>query len=517
MSRERKRDERIREDDDVPRPRGPRWGRRVFLFALLLVLLVTGGYWVWSNNSERRLTALLAQLRSEGEPVAPGDLFRQPISADQDAVPELRAAALAIDRMSADWKKFNDDVSFEEGLSPEHRELIKRIAGKESDVFALVRSARGKPDADWQLQFNSPLISVQLPDLNQMRDVGRIEQVAVYDRFLDGDHAEAVEHVRDTLGVGRAVNRQPFLVSHLVAAGINGLALQEVERLGPQLEVARPGGKANVAKPATPEQVRALIKDLLDETRVSEGFSDAMRGERVAQVDTGIAVAERRLSLAMLTGMAGGGGGGGGFNPLGLVPKGLLYDDARIMADFTTKLQRAAEQSPDYPTFKKNEPPMPPEVGGASPFHVLIRVMMPSFDRAVQRHFQARADRRMAATVLAIRLYQADHDGQLPAKLEDLVPNYLPAVPVDPMAAGRPIRYVRDNDRPRVYSAGENGTDEGGSDKPTVTRKVVTRWDREDAIYDLKPKPVVKEAEAPATAPVTGEVTGERPPEAPEG
>jgi hypothetical protein len=122
----------------------------------------------------------------------------------------------------------------------------------------------------------------------------------------------------------------------------------------------------------------------------------------------------------------------------------------------------------------------------------------------------------MAATLLAIRLYQADHGGKLPARLEDLVPEYLPAVPIDTLAAGgKPIRYVPDGERPMLYSVGENGTDEGGSDKPTTQRNVVSRWEREDAIYDLKPKPLLKEEETPEGEPAEGEpAEGEPMPEA---
>jgi hypothetical protein len=67
----------------------------------------------------------------------------------------------------------------------------------------------------------------------------------------------------------------------------------------------------------------------------------------------------------------------------------------------------------------------------------------------------------MAAVLLALRLYQFDHDGRLPRKLEELSPAYLPAVPIDPFAAdGRSLGWLPDAAPPRVYSVGQNGTDE---------------------------------------------------------
>jgi hypothetical protein len=72
------------------------------------------------------------------------------------------------------------------------------------------------------------------------------------------------------------------------------------------------------------------------------------------------------------------------------------------------------------------------------------------------------AVQRMAATALAIRLYQIDA-GLRPSDLKALVPRYLAAVPVDPFDKdGRPIRCLSAGDRPLLYSAHTNGKDDGG-------------------------------------------------------
>jgi hypothetical protein len=56
--------------------------------------------------------------------------------------------------------------------------------------------------------------------------------------------------------------------------------------------------------------------------------------------------------------------------------------------------------------------------------------------------------RRFVAVALAIRLYELDH-GARPPTLDELVPDYLDAVPRDPFAhADRPIGYRRDGPRP---------------------------------------------------------------------
>jgi len=110
-------------------------------------------------------------------------------------------------------------------------------------------------------------------------------------------------------------------------------------------------------------------------------------------------------------------------------------------------------------------PPSPAGNGGATR-HLLVQIMLPGLDRAVRNHYRVLTARRLAATCLAARLYAADHDGKLPESLEDLVPAYLPAVPLDPFASGgKTLTYINeagDANDPRVYGVGENGIDNGG-------------------------------------------------------
>ena len=58
-------------------------------------------------------------------------------------------------------------------------------------------------------------------------------------------------------------------------------------------------------------------------------------------------------------------------------------------------------------------------------------MMTPAYDRFIAQHYKGKADTRMTATVLALRLYAADHGGRYPEKLDELVPRYLPSVPAD--------------------------------------------------------------------------------------
>jgi hypothetical protein len=144
-----------------------------------------------------------------------------------------------------------------------------------------------------------------------------------------------------------------------------------------------------------------------------------------------------------------------------------IQENAIVLARQTTALAAAADAA-DLPAFVARVPAAPPH----GPLTALAAAALSPSPRAAESHYQAVARRRLAAAALAARLYALDQDGQLPATLDDLVPKYLPHVPADPLAAGgKPISYIPTGPRPRVYSVGPNGVDDGGrAEDPTASR-----------------------------------------------
>jgi hypothetical protein len=65
--------------------------------------------------------------------------------------------------------------------------------------------------------------------------------------------------------------------------------------------------------------------------------------------------------------------------------------------------------------------------------------------------------------VIAIERYRRTHGEQPPARAEELVPDYLTSLPIDPFT-GKPLMMTADAGGYVVYSAGANRRDEGGGD-----------------------------------------------------
>jgi hypothetical protein len=64
-------------------------------------------------------------------------------------------------------------------------------------------------------------------------------------------------------------------------------------------------------------------------------------------------------------------------------------------------------------------------------------------------------------THIGLHAYQLDHEGQFPAKLDALVPQYLDRVPGDAFS-DHPLRYRLTEGGYRLYSVGADGTDDQG-------------------------------------------------------
>ncbi|MEM1059585.1 MAG: hypothetical protein AAGK14_10080 [Verrucomicrobiota bacterium] len=108
------------------------------------------------------------------------------------------------------------------------------------------------------------------------------------------------------------------------------------------------------------------------------------------------------------------------------------------------------------PTTQFTPPPDPPASGivnhygnyfFACPFYT------------AEDHNHCRAQFAFTRVGLALAGYANERDGELPASLEELVPAYIDAIPVDPVD-GQPLRY--DRERRRTWSIGPDAKDQDG-------------------------------------------------------
>ncbi len=465
-------------DENVaPIPPRFRWLKRILAAVGVLILALVGLRLWWGYVAERRLQACLAACRAAGEPVEIEDFAVPPVPDEENGAYYLRLAA-AKTTQPAELTQEDYERAFDLEYWPASADAVRLIIRANREALAAVRQARQQTRSDWGYRLSSPLIATMLPGLSERRKTTKLALAAAHCAHADGNDAETVELLRDALGIARHMGTmEPFLIVYLVQVAIDTLATERVDRVVCDLDVqqahlsSRPG-------PAPPEAVRALIAELLDESHLKATWHRAMCGERLESVDTarvcsnpagpGIrALGSPVLPIARAHAVL--------FGPVWTL-------DALRSIDRCTGVMNAGDSS----NFQLALPLIPVD---ATPDSLLVNIAPFVFGgpshgyETVRHHFRVLALRRLAALTLAIRLYEVEH-GARPAELTALVPDYLPAVPLDPFDLhDAPLRYAPDRPSPAVYSVGPDGLDDGGS--PAYRQRGSVDWRELDIAFFL--------------------------------
>jgi hypothetical protein len=91
---------------------------------------------------------------------------------------------------------------------------------------------------------------------------------------------------------------------------------------------------------------------------------------------------------------------------------------------------------------------------------MLVNLLMPAFQKVQAAGERAEQIRYNVQTAFALAAYRLDNK-RYPAKLDDLAPKYLAAVPLD-VFTGKPLTYRPTEKGYLFYSFGPNGKDDEG-------------------------------------------------------
>lgn len=183
--------------------------------------------------------------------------------------------------------------------------------------------------------------------------------------------------------------------------------------------------------------------------------------------------------------------------------KGRILDDYSKLAEadicdaqqpygFSAQTMHGSELRPENYSFNK----------GAN-WDPIVQLIYPSFGQARFREVaSSETQHALLAAAFAIRAYELERH-RLPHRLDDLVPEYLSAVPIDPFGGCQPLRYhdvmrtieLSPGRRVRVvdlYSIGPDGIDDGGTPvrNPEPGQQVLVgqaEAARERVMFQVKP------------------------------
>jgi len=100
---------------------------------------------------------------------------------------------------------------------------------------------------------------------------------------------------------------------------------------------------------------------------------------------------------------------------------------------------------------------------------------IPALSKLLHKVMVTEALKQLTVTAIALKRHQLRH-GNLPPDLAALVPEFLPAVPRDPVNA-QPLHYKLNSDGTfLLYSVGEDAEDNDGDPKPAEAKTKSTSW-----------------------------------------
>lgn len=432
------------------------WLKRLTL-AASAASLVLACLHVWMTRSARvRFDAIQTRLRAEGKPITFSD-FQRP------AVPVGQCAATLILQAHANSVStiHRSDYS-EPSVLVGNRASVERyraIAEYQVELFehaiCMLREAAKLPDADWKVVPGTPITATLLPHLSPVRSMCKLMWLSAVVEHARGRDGQAIEDLHATLRIAEHLDNgsMPTLIEHLVAIACEDLAIDGLENVIHDLAISTEDDGAV----ASPEQLRALMAALLDETQARQGLHRALQGERIWVMDA--------IEIAASTGSLGGLGGGGALLP-SFIMEPIFRNNGVEIGRWFESLDGGATQA-DASRLAQARQFETRGQGLRAVARMLINLTVPALSNLERLQYNALARRRMAATAIAIRLFEAEN-GYRPATLDQLVPTYFPAVPADPFypSAGT-IRCVLSGDYPRLYSIGLDRVDDHATHRLT--------------------------------------------------
>jgi hypothetical protein len=435
------------------------------------------------------LDEVLRRYHVAGEPIYPQDFDQPSVPDAENAAFDLIAAAdLVNDRRDA-WREFN---LLEPALPLDQNELctIGELLDGSRDLLGRLDSAMAKPAARWR-QLSERDVLDPLPWPANVYSLRVLLRGAALQAHQLGHERDSFWRIRQLLMTQRIMARDPTGFAHFLACGTSGEACDAILQIAPDLLV---GADSNAAVP--PSDVLAVIDELMDDRAMRGSLVRGLQGDRLELCRLVRGVVDGKIDLMGNTRHP-------TFAPAvaGYFIKPVALRDTPLMTAHVSGILDAARAASDWPAFLERAPDMDRvEPFRSRPYvHPVGAILVRCYERPMRQHFRALAARHLAATALAIRCYAIDHDGTLPERLEELVPAYLPAPPVDPMArGGRMLGYLPQGTDPVLYSVGDNGKDDGGSEK--LARKgrrffqcQLLDWENEDAVVHLVRQPRVRD------------------------
>jgi hypothetical protein len=422
------------------------WGACTFVVAVLAVLGWFGYRWLVDDWALREVIA-------EADRVDPGwrlaelDAKRSEVPDEQNGAVQVMAAAQLI---PVRWPQNNfPGPSFAEviqRLPPEtpldqtRLDSMRAAMGQVTEALGPALRLAKYPTGRHSITWSRDGIGTLLPHAQSARNVAELLTMHALLRAHDGDVDGALAACRACLNAGRSLGDEPAGISQLVRLGCRGLALHALERTLAQGEPSE----------STLSSLQQLLEDEADQP-----------------VLLIMARADRAIIHQALEAIKSGEFDRRGFaltNPFGLPDQALNWVDAgkarscqAALLRFGTRIVEIAKLPPDE-QLERLQQLTEPDVDKPSIFRIFGEW---GWLKSLGTYWNSQALLKCGITALAAERFR-QAKGRWPEKLQELVPDYLRAVPADPFD-GKELRFRQLADGIVIYTLGPDGRDNGGT------------------------------------------------------
>jgi hypothetical protein len=350
------------------------------------------------------------------------------------------------------WTNWHDPVRIDFDL---HDKELRSFLSRQAPAIKLLRQAAAKPDCSFDRDYGRPDFSMLLPELAPLCTSARLLALDAICSASDDNYHQAVEDINGLFSMAGHIGRDPLLVSTLVAIEVDRLAIDS-------LQVMLAFGRA-AADDLTD------LKAAVDNTPYRNFLRRAFRSEEAFRLAAFEQLSAGLFTLRQITILSAGPQCIPNAIPMAIYRVFFLGDDLAAQRRFASELNRAVMQP--YWRAKDQLKDFDRRLA-ENPSGLLTSVLVPALSHTIVQVTEVEARRNAARLGLALYGYRA-HNGQYPAKLDDLVPEFVAAVPLDPFD-GKPMKLKRTDHGLIVYSVGPDLIDDNGAplDKQNKTGDV---------------------------------------------
>lgn len=395
-------------------------------------------------GARRELQAELELIEAAGQPTTFAEvakLYPEPPKG-KDATPLWLEAIAELDRVRQGELLQNDNVEFYpslEGAWPEMGHAERLMARYREPLELFYRAAEHGGVVRYPIDFTAGA-NAQLPHLTPLRQATLLFQRDAALNAYRSDAEGTLRAIRAVFAVGKSLDNEPLLISQLVRIACVANGVIAFEKLLPSIAISD-------------DQLHE-VRELMRRVRSERSLELCILGERTMAIDL-LLSDDPRGSFDV--------GEGDEEPPENGWRPNRLRDLAFYLKLVRTALAAAAIKGPtrpkqlvlaDYEMWKLNWP-------ARDARHPWAARMVTPISSMIDSCLSEEARLLAADAAIAIVLYQRVN-GKSPQTLDELVPEYLPAVPMDPFS-DKQLRYRISGSQCTVYSLGPNRLDDEGA------------------------------------------------------